>query len=379
MGEGTLNILHLETEKSWRGGQQQVVYLMDHLARRGYRTALVCQPNSELGFRCAEKRWPVYRIPMRGELDLLAGLRVSSLCRREPFHILHSHSGHALTIGLWSKLFYPKLVHVATRRVDFHTSRHYLSRTKYRSSLLDGIVCVSEQIRTVLIEDGLAPDRLVTIHSGVDLDKFNDNHPDRSFLESYGIPPQHLVIGTVAAMVGHKDYPTLLRAAQRVVARRPHVSFCAIGDGPDREALIRLKKELGLDRRFVFIGFRREIGDILKSFDIFVLASKWEGLGTSLLEAQSAGVPVVATRAGGISDIIEHNVNGILVPPQQPEQLAEALVMLADDGDRRGRLARAGRDSVRRFSIENTVERNISHYHDLVARRYTDRARAQGG
>lgn len=366
MGKKPINILHLETEKGWRGGQQQLVYLMEYVHQLKYQTALVCQSDSELAFYCQKKHFPHYTTPIRSEIDIFAGLRISLLCRKKGFTILHSHSGHALSIGIWSKLFYPQLIHVTTRRVDFHIRKHFLSRLKYNTSLVDKIICISEQIRTVLQSDSIPPHKLTMIHSGIDMNRFQNIQPDKNIFEQFGIPPHHTVIGTIASMVGHKDYPNLLQAAKTIIEKRPNVSFCAIGEGPDQDSIRQLAKDLHLGNRFVCIGFQKNVGSFLKGFDIFVLSSRLEGLGTSILDAQAVGLPVVATSTGGIPEIVQHNQNGLLVPPGNPEKLAEALLSLNDNENQRLELGEAGRKGVKQFSIQRTIEEHIALYERLL-------------
>jgi glycosyltransferase involved in cell wall biosynthesis len=242
-----------------------------------------------------------------------------------------------------------------------------LSRLKYTHTSIDRVVCISDLVRRVLLADGVPDDRLATIYSGVDPEKFADLPPTVELKAELGIPEDHLLVGTVAAVVGHKDYPNLLRAARRVMDRHPRVSFCAVGDGDHRQRVRRLHAELGLGRRFVFTGYRRDVGRFLKGFDLFVLASREEGLGTSLLDAQAVGLPVVATRAGGIPEIVDHRRNGLLVPPRDAGALADALLELAADAALRRRLGERARKDVARFSVDATVDAYLDLYRSLMA------------
>lgn len=367
MGKESIKVLHIDTEKSWRGGQQQVAYLLEAMWSQGYRTALVCQPQSQIQKYCAEKQLPYLPIRMFGEADFIAGLRIASLCRTRGYTILHLHSGHALTIGLWAKLFYPKLKLIAVRRVDFHINHNWFSRFKYKTRLLNKIIGISEAIRKVLIEDGIASDKIITIHSGVDIHKFDDVVPDKNLREQYKIPSYHIIVGTVAAMVGHKDYPNLLKAAKIVIDRRDNITFCAVGDGSNKSSILDLARELQLGSRFVFVGFQKNIGQFLKLFDIFVLASHLEGLGTSLLEAKAVGLPVIACDTGGIAEAVIHGQDGLLTPPKNEQALAEAILRLANDPDLRIRLGAKALETVKQFDIQNTVNKNLQLYENVLA------------
>jgi glycosyltransferase involved in cell wall biosynthesis len=359
-------VLHIDSEKSWRGGQQQAFYLLDGMHARGFRTAMVSKPGSVMESRCLDRGLPFFPVSMHGELDMTAGYRIAALCRKHGFGILHLHSAHALATGLWAKMFHRKLKLVAVRRVDFHIKKNRFSRFKYTTDLLDKIVCISCAIKDVLIQDGIRDDRLVTIHSGVDLGKFDDVLVPGGFRESLDISGGDLVIGTVAALAGHKDYPNLLNAAKTVLENHPNVRFVALGDGPDEEKIHALAKDLGLGDRFLFMGFRNDVGCFLKVFDIFVLASHLEGLGTSILDAQALGLPVVACRTGGIPEAVFDGVNGLLVPPRDSGALAQALSYLSEHPEKRREFGENARETVREFSIGRTIEKNIELYSQLA-------------
>ena len=365
MGKKSIRVLHIDTEMNWRGGQQQVVYLLEAMVEQGYITALICQPGSSIGNYCVKKKLPHISVRMLGEIDIIAGLRIARICLKQNYNLLHLHSSHALAIGLWAKLFYPDLKLIAVRRVDFHIKNNWFSRVKYKNHLLDKIVCISHGIEKVLIEDGIPEQKLITIHSGIDTKKFDHVIPPRKFRQKSGIPPRDILVGTVAAMANHKDYPNLLKAAKIVIGQVENVTFCAVGDGPEKNKILALADEYSLGVRFVFAGFRDDIGDFLRSFDIFVLASKKEGMGTSILDAQAVGLPVIACRTGGIPEIIAHGVNGWLVPARDEKKLAEAIIKLIRDHHLREELGQKALSMVKQFDIRNTVEKNLQLYQQL--------------
>lgn len=359
-----LKVLHIDTEKGWRGGQQQAAYLFQEMIERKYETALLCQPGSALHKFCINNKLPHFPLKMKGEYDIIAGYNIAQICKIHQFNILHLHSAHAVSVGIWAKLFFKKLKLIAMRRVDFHISKNYLSYLKYSSHLIDKIICISERIEQVLTEDGIPAEKLVVIHSGIDLKKFNKTMPVNLY-KKYNIPQNNIIVGTIAALVGHKDYPTFLYAAKQVIESNPNITFIALGSGKDERKIKNLAEELNLRERFIFAGFQENAGSFLKGFDIFVLSSKLEGLGTSILDAMALGIPVIATEAGGIPEIIKNGKNGLLVPPQNPRDLAEAIVVLANDKNRREQLGNAGKETVKRFDICETIQRTIKLYNHL--------------
>lgn len=366
MGKESIKVLHIDTEQGWRGGQQQVTYLLSAMVADGYETALVCQPQSHIQNYCLEKGLPHFPIRMFGEIDFIAGLRIAWLCRKKGYTILHLHSAHALAIGLWAKLFCPSIKLIAVRRVDFHLKKNKFSQVKYRTMLLDKIVCISEGIKKVLIQDGIPETKIVTIHSGIDIHKFDHYQSGADLKQKYGIPANQILVGTIAVMVGHKDYPNLLNAAKIVIESQENVTFCAVGDGPLKKSILELAHKLELGKRFIFAGFQNDIGSFLNMFDIFVLASRLEGLGTSILDAQSVGLPIVACHAGGIPEIVWHEQNGLLVPRKDAAALAQAILKLTRDEELRKKLGSQSLQTVGAFDIKNTVAKNMELYQLLM-------------
>ncbi|MEN8246653.1 MAG: glycosyltransferase, partial [Thermodesulfobacteriota bacterium] len=167
MAPQTFRVLHIDTEFGWRGGQQQVAYLVEGLLQKGYETAVVCQPGSDMETYCRDHAWSCHTVRTHGELDAMAGYRVARFCRKEKFDVIHLHAAHALALGVWAKLFGAPGKMVASRRVDFQIKKNRLSRFKYDNLYLDRIVCISDQIRKVLLADGIPARKLQTIHSGV--------------------------------------------------------------------------------------------------------------------------------------------------------------------------------------------------------------------
>ena len=355
----------IEVEPKIRGGQQQAVYLFQAMTLRKMHTAMICQPNSEYQKYCDREKLPYYIVRMHGEWDIIAGIKISRLCKKEGFNIIHAHSAHALTISLWAKLFNRSLKIIAARRVDFSIRKNKLSIFKYRNSWIDKIICISNRIRQVLVDDGVPEKKLTTIHSGIDLNKFYKIESPISFRQDWNIPEDHLIVGTVAALVGHKDYQNLLKAAKIVIEQFPKITFMAVGNGQDEQGIKQLAERLKLNKHFIFTGFQKEIGNFLKSFDIFVLASKLEGLGTSMLDAIAAGLPVIGTRAGGIPEMIRHNETGLLVDSQNPQSLAEAIIDLVKNKDKRDKFIKNGKALIQDFDINNTVNNTIVLYEGL--------------
>lgn len=363
-----LSILHIDTEKTWRGGQQQAIYLHQGLVSKGITSIFACNKNSALSRKCRELNLPYFEQRMLGELDIIAGLELSKLAKRLRINIIHAHSAHALTIAVFTKFFNKNIKIIAARRVDFSVNKGFLSKWKYNNKYVDKIVCISEFIKNVLKEDGIDKNKLITIRSGVDLNKFSRLNPTELSKKDLGISINDFLFGTVSALVGHKDIPNLLSAFKIVKEKTNNTKLCIVGDGKLKEELIDLSKKLNISDDVFFMGYQKDVGKYLSLFDVYVMSSKKEGLGTSIIDALALGKPIIATNAGGIPELINSGVNGLLVEKQNPTELADAMIKFYENENLRENYSHMAKISAENYSVEKTIEKNIELYEFLVER-----------
>ncbi len=354
--------LHIDTARSWRGGQNQVLLTVLGLRALGHRTMLVAHPSGELLQR-AKEGLDLLPLAPRMEMDLNAAWRLSRVVRQLKPDVLHAHDPHAvamagLALSMSTQLAKPPLV--ASRRVDFHLRGTALSRWKYRQ--VDCFICASTAIRTMLLADGVPEMRAVVIHEGVDLDHI-DAAPRANLHEDLFLPHQAPIVGNVAALVPHKGQRHLIEAALRVLPHVPDARFVIAGEGELRTALEHQIREHRLEKHVFLAGFRPDVLSVHKAFDIFVMSSVTEGLGTSLIDAMACGKPIVATTAGGIPEVVADGETGILVPPRDAERMAAAITTLLEDEALRQRMGEAGRRRARlHFSAERMVRETLQVY-----------------
>ncbi|HEX6973038.1 MAG TPA: glycosyltransferase family 4 protein [Vicinamibacterales bacterium] len=354
--------LHIDTARTWRGGQNQVLVTVMGLRALGHRTMLVAHPNGELRQRAAEGLELVPLAP-KTEMDLGAAWRLSRAIKQLRPDIVHAHDPHgvamaALALSMSTQLAKPPLV--ASRRVDFHLRGSSLSRWKYRQ--VDCFICASEAIREMLIGDGVPAARAVTVHEGIDLSRVAAAPPAKLH-EEFWLPHHAPLVGNVAALVPHKGQKHLIEAAALVVKRVPDARFIIAGEGELRESLERQIKEHHLEKHVMLIGFRTDVLSLHKAFDVFVMSSVTEGLGTSVLDAMAAGKPVVGTRAGGIPEVVVDGTTGLLVEPRDHQAMAAAIVTLLKDESLRTRMGQAGLElAERRFSSDRMVQETLRVY-----------------
>ena len=359
------NTLHIDGERTWRGGEQQALYLATGLAQRGHGATLACQPGSPLAERARAAGLEVAEVRMRGEADFVAVLALRRLIRRGGFDVVHMHTSHAHTLGCTAAALARRGRTIVSRRVDFGVAANAVSALKYRHGV-DRYIAISEAIRRVLLEGGVDPARVSVVHSGIDLGRFAGVVPGR-LREEFALAADAPVIGNVAALADHKGQRYLLAAMPRVLAAEPRARLFIVGEGALRPALEAQASELGIEAAVTLTGFRTDVAQWLELFDVFVMASHLEGLCTSVLDALAMRTPVVATAAGGLPEIVIDGETGLLVPPREPAALADALVRLLRDRALGRRLAEAGRRRVEKeFSVEGMVEGTLAVYDEVL-------------
>ncbi|HEY3384448.1 MAG TPA: glycosyltransferase family 4 protein [Vicinamibacterales bacterium] len=370
--------LQIDTARSWRGGQNQVLLTTRGLCARGHRVAVVAHPDGELRRRLGDEV-PVVPLAPRNEVDLPAAWRLSRVIKDLQPDVVHAHDPHGVAVAATAlSIASPprKPVLIAARRVDFHLKTNSFSKWKYRQ--VDRFITASNAIRAMLLEDGIAPERVVTVHEGVDVDRIRAVEP-LNLREEYWFPPHSLIVGNIAALVPHKGQKYLVEAAALVTAAMPEARFVILGDGELRSALEQQIKQAHLGQHVILGGFRMDVLALLKGLDLFVMSSVTEGLGTSLLDAMAAGRAIVGTTAGGIPEVVAHGETGLLVPPRDGRAMADAILTLLRDQPRRHQMAQAGFVRVReQFSVERMVDATIAIYERLAdTSRATDTARRE--
>ena len=333
-------VVHVASGREWRGGQRQVWLLARELQRDGVtEQVVVTGVGTELALRLRQDGVRVREVPWRIGLDprvLLPLLREV----RAGAALLHAHDAHAVTLAGLAVLSTGTPL-VATRRVDFRLRRPGFWRRASR------VIAISSAVADVLLDDGLDPARVRVVHSGIDLDTARNAEP-LGLRQQLGLPPETRIACTVGALVPHKDHATLLHAARHLVPGFPQLHWVIAGDGELDRVLRWLSDELDLTDRVHFLGRVSQPLGVIADADVYVMSSREEGLGTSVLDAMARGIPVASTSAGGLPEML-HEGGGILVPPRNPGALAGAVRRILCDAELRQRLVEQARRTVERF------------------------------
>ncbi|PIY12310.1 MAG: hypothetical protein COZ18_02390 [Flexibacter sp. CG_4_10_14_3_um_filter_32_15] len=378
-------IAHLSTPKNWRGGEQQIAYLATELSEnKMIRQTVLTPANSSLSnfienYNKENATTNLEVESLKGSSKFGQARFLASFCKKNKITIVHLHDAHAHTIGVLSAVFFQnKTKFILSRRVDFPVKNNFFSKYKYNHSSIKKIVCVSDKIKEITAPSIKDKSKLVTVHSGIDLEKFNNLNDKKAkttiLRQEYNLEKDTILIGNVAALAPHKDYITFLETAKILIPKleqrekkentNREIRFFLIGkeDGSETEIQNWLNQNQEIKNYFILTGFRNDIPIILKELDVFLFTSQTEGLGTSILDAFASEVVVVATAAGGVPESVIDNKTGLLSEIKNTLSLAQNVEKVLYDEELRTKLIQNATLHLQNFTKENTAKKTLEIY-----------------
>jgi glycosyltransferase involved in cell wall biosynthesis len=385
-----IKILRVIARLNMGGPALHVAYLTEGLRKRGYDTTLVAgslaRGEDSMAFVADARGVEVVRIDELGReisplRDLMATIRLARLIRRERPQILHTHTAKAGTVGrVAARLAGSRKPPIVVHTFHGHVLRGYFGpfRTllfrlleRWLASGTTALIAVSPQVRDDLVSLGVAPrERFVVIRLGIELDERvaserNGRGESRRYL---GIPGDRFAVGWIGRMTAVKRTDDVLIAFKSLRDSGVDAVLCMVGDGPDRIPLEQRAQELGVARDTVFLGYQEDVAPFYAAFDVLVLPSGNEGTPVTVIEALAAERPVVATRVGGVPDVVRDGEDGFLVEAGATDDLADRLGRLARDPALRARMGKKGRERVLpRYAVERLVDDVDELYRSLLS------------
>ncbi|MGH2636009.1 MAG: glycosyltransferase [Actinomycetota bacterium] len=295
--------------------------------------------------------------------------RLRSLVRRRRIDLVHVHSPYAAIGARLALPRGPKLVYTEHNVwARYHPATRWANLATFPRN--DHVFAVADDVRASIVYPRgisfLQMPPTETLHHGIDLDRFPAPGSSNGVRAELGIADGAPLVGTVANFKAHKAHDVLLRAAVRVRRDVPDVRFVLVGTGPLEDEVRREAHAIGVGDQVVFAGFREDVPRVAAAFDVFALPSTYEGLSIALLEAMALGKPPVVTRVGGLPEVVDDGVSGLLVPSGDPEALATQIVRLLRDPKMRADMGEAARRRAGAFDIRRAVRRTEEVYGELL-------------
>ncbi len=380
-----IRVLHIHTLPIISGSGINTFLSMQGMDKSLYEVELACAPGGRL-IQLVEKNhmkvWPFEHLvqPIAPLEDTLALLDLSIFLKKNPYHIVHTHNSKAGILGrLAAKLAgVPVIVHTV-HGFAFHDQEPVWRQNLFRhlerlgSRWCDKMIFISQPLIDWALEERITEkEKVEKIYSGIQLDQFHPVTADVKMKNRarWQLKKEEVVVGIVSKLWEGKGHITLIEAFKVVKQRIPNARLVIVGEGDLYSELLRVVNENGLRESVLFTGFQMDVSKILSTFDVAVLPSFFEGMGRVLLEAMAMEKPVVASRVGGIPDLVKHNVNGLLINPGDVAELANALEKILTDSELAGNMGKEGRKRIQeQFSSEVMVRSIHRVYQDLLARK----------
>ena len=375
-----IKLLHVITHLPIGGAQDNTLYTVELLNKDKYDISLSCNLNGELVSRAKKvKHLKLYDVPnLRREVsiinDIRAFLYLYKLIKKENFTIIHTHSSKAGFLGRIAAMLNktPIVIHTI-HGFAFHDYMNSFKKNifiyleKLSAKWTHGLVTVSNLNKKKVVDLGIAPiEKLKNIYSGIDLTLFINEKNDQ-FRKELNLDSNHLLLGSVGRLSNQKDPITMIEAFCIVIKRFPNAHLTLVGDGELRDEILIKIDQLQLNGRVHLTGNKNDPWKIYHSLDLFIMSSIYEGLGRSITEALSCGVPVVCTSVEGVPEIVRDNKTGILVPPKDPGALATGIIKSLNDMDNARKMAEEGRKFVNEnFDVKKMVDDIDTLYDTLL-------------
>lgn len=362
-----MRILHTEWSDGLGGQEKRILLEATGLAERGHEVTIVCREEARIKKEALRQGIEVETLPFRRLYDIESILRLYAFIKKKRSHVVNTHSGIDSWIGgIAARLAGVPLL-VRTRHLNIPLRRNILNFIHY---LPDVYITCGEDMRQNLINKcGFPFQKVVSVPTGIE-PVFFDIKRDSEAKVKYGLNSDNIVVTNVGILRKVKGHEVTLRSVKRVIGSFPHVRFLIVGDGPRREHLEEMVNELGISGYVLFTGFIENVAEVYSFTDVAILSSWSEGLPQSLLHAMAAGVPVVATKVGGVPEVVIHEETGILIEPGDSESLSKGIIRVLKDPLLREHMVSKAREIIKsRYTIDHMLDKTESLYRELLSRK----------
>jgi glycosyltransferase involved in cell wall biosynthesis len=360
-----IRVLYIVENTTFGGGERSFGQYSIGLNKDRFQTIIAAHAGGQLEEIIRRGGVRFFPVDMSRRINLKTVSRLSGLIEQDRIDIVHSKGARADFFARMACRKNPSVANICTVAmlvegfdVNFLKKTTYKIADRYSARYVTHYIAVSKALKDILIEKRrISPNKISVIYNGVEMGHYSPDLCDRKEARhSLGIKDDSAVVGTIGRLVYQKGYSYFLKAAKLIHSRKKNVRFVIVGHGPEEENLKRLAESLGISQLCLFAGLRHDTARLMSAFDVFVLSSVLEGLPIIIIEAMAMGRPIVATNIEGVREELENNATGLLVPPAEPEALAEGVLALLDDRRKAEHLGREARkDAEFRFDLKDKL------------------------
>jgi len=354
-----IHVIQIVLSLKCGGLERLVLDLASRLNNSRFRSSICCLDEAgELASEAEALGIKVIVTKRRPGRDVFLPFKLAKILKEENVDIVHTHNPGALIYGTIA-------ARLAGTKVVINT-RHGRERRPVNGliwAMNDTIAAISKDAKERLLKyNKINPKKINIVHNGVEIERFSSSQNKDTKKKLLNTQTDCQIIGTVSRLAEEKDQFTILEAFSKVSKNISKVRLVFVGDGPLRKELENYSGKIGISNKVIFLGFQKDIGEIVKTFNLFSLPSLTEGISLSLLEAMAAGKPCVATNVGGNPEVVVDGETGILVPPKDPQAMADAIVKILRNPELAQKMGAAGR---RRVEEKFSLDRMVGEYEEL--------------
>ncbi|MBI4775907.1 MAG: glycosyltransferase family 4 protein [Deltaproteobacteria bacterium] len=365
-----VKILHTEWSRGWGGQEIRIIAECRAFIDKGYRMEIACKSGSRIMKAAKEHGITVHPFPFLSPLDVRTVLLLARFLKKHHVDLVHTHS----SVDSWNASLAGRLAGVPvvrSRHLSAPISKSVFSRLLYMG-LADRVITSGQVIKDRMIrKNRFNPARIVSVPAGVDERRFRPVSDAEPVRREFGLSPDDFVLGIVAILRSWKGHEILLEASKQLLGRIPNLKVMIVGDGPYRETLVNRTRDLGLESRVIFTGFRKDVPELLGAMNVFALPSTQnEATSQVIPQAMLAGVPAIASSAGGLAEVIDQGRTGFLVPPNDPKSLAEAVYSVFSRPEEAAGMAKAAREAaLEKWTFSGMIGKTEAVYQSILDHR----------
>lgn len=359
-----MKIIHINLQKSWRGGEQQLAYLLKALKDKNIEQVLICSTGSKL--EAFSRQESIDYISLKnGFFQKIKNLNILySLIKNNSFDLIHCHESKGHSLALFTKIIYGfKAKIILHRRVIFPVKGLFSRKIKYSSKYINKIICISKAVESS-IHKSTSNKNTIIIPSMTDI---NYNYINQNILKTKYKIPDKKIIGYIAALTFEKDHYTFLNTAKILITENDNLHFVLIGEGKNKEKLIDYTKQIGLINNVSFTGFIDDAKKLIPEIDVLLFTSTKEGLGSTVLDFFVARKPVVTVKNGGTEDLVFNGQTGFICNQKDSKTLAKNVNYILENPAESNKITENAYQFVKdNFSIEAVTSKIIDFYKKII-------------
>ncbi len=362
-----LKILFANSIQMFAGGEIWMLSTMQELRNRCHEITLLCRPDTELARRAQALNFNLFQLPIRGDFDPVTIFQIYKWLKNHETDIILTNMDKELRLcGMAAKFVKPHPVVISRRGIDYPLKNKIHYRFSY-NVLADLIVANSESTKRSLLKNApwLNPERIQVIYNGINPDKYQPENT-RDLRNELNIPPDAPLIGFVGQLDERKGLDNLLPAFKQLTHEIPEAVLLMVGTGALQQRIETFITQNRLERNIHLTGFRNDIPNMMRTIDLLVLPSWWEGFGIVIIEAMAAGKPVVTTNVSSMPEIVIHQETGLVVPVKDEQQLFQSMLEIVRNPEKSQKMGKRGKEVVlQKFTIAGMIDQYLALFYRL--------------